>query len=194
MTMHMDPNEIRSSGTHPFVRLYDSPDAEKSSTNLSVWQVHYNPEAGPGNVAFLQSDELTNGEVRVYSDNEKLARWVQQEVGLDPSDTSLPVRKATFQSDGDLTSSLTLNIDAQGDKLSCTWAGFIPAFASVHDPLPERLGGNGHYAVYVPAQQVRVSLNGMEAKGAPRPQPFGEWQGTSCFVVLGETWMRPATS
>jgi hypothetical protein len=68
----------------------------------------------------------------------------------------------------------------------------MPGFASVHTPDPERLGGHGHYAVYVCARQMTVSVNGIEAKGSPKSQPFGDWQGTSSFVVLGETWMRPA--
>ena len=191
MTMHMDPNEVRSSGLHPFARLFESPDAAKSSTNVSVWQVHYNPEAGPGNVLFLQSDDLTDGEMRIYTDNARLARWVQKEVGLDSTDTALPLHEATFLSEGSLDSSLTLTVSSPGETLSCSWGEFMPGFASVHDPDPERLGGNGHYAVYVPARQVTVSLNGRTAGGAPKEQPFGDWQGTSAFVVLGETWTRP---
>jgi hypothetical protein len=158
---------------------------------VSVWQVLYNPAAGPGNVMFFQSEALTGGKVRIYTDNPKLAAWVQAEIPLDAKDDDSSAVDATFTTEGNVGSSLTVTVDAGADKLVCRWSDFLPAFASVHSPDPERLGGHGHYAVYVTARQLQISLNGIEAQGSPKPQPFGEWQGTSAFVVLGETWMRP---
>jgi hypothetical protein len=143
-------------------------------------------------VLFFQSPALTGGAVRIYTDNLKLAQWIRDEIPLDATDADSSVSEATFASDGDLGSTLTVTVDAGADKLVCSWGDFMPAFASVHSPDPEKLGGHGHYAVYVSARQMKVALNGVEAEGAPKPQPFGEWQGTSAFVVLGETWMRPA--
>lgn len=192
MTMQMDPNEITSSGLHPFGRVFADPADEKATASVSVWQVLYNPAAGPGNVMFFQSPELTGGAVRIYSDNPKLARWVQDEIPLDAKDPDSAVTAATFTVEGDVGSSYSVTVDAGSDRLVCRWSDFLPAFASVHSPDPERLGGHGHYAVYVTARKLDISLNGATAKGSPRPQPFGEWQGTSAFVVLGETWMRPA--
>jgi hypothetical protein len=188
----MDPNEITSSGMHPFGRIFAAPSDDKPAASVSLWQVLYNPAAGPGNVMFFQSPELTGGAVRIYTDNAALARWVQDEIPLDAKDADSPVIDATFSSEGDVNSSLTVKVDGGDDHLVLQWGEFMPGFASVHTPDPERLGGHGHYAVYVPARQLEVSLNGASVSGSPKPQPFGDWQGTSAFVVLGETWMRPA--
>lgn len=190
--MQMDPNEIRSSGMHPFGRIFADPSADKASASVSLWQVLFNPEAGPGNVMFFQGAELTGGAVRIYTDNPKLAQWIRDEIPLDGTNPDSTVTEATFSSRGDLSSTLTISVEAGADQLVCSWSDFMPAFASVHAPVPEALGGHGHYAVYVSARQMTVALNGVEAGGSPKPQPFGEWQGTSAFVVLGETWMRPA--
>src|SRR3954471_2427654 len=81
VTMHIDPNAVRCSGQHPFLRIFDG-DAEKAAAYASIWQVEYNPETGAGNVLFFQSDELTGGPIRIYSDNARLARWVQEEIRL----------------------------------------------------------------------------------------------------------------
>ncbi|MGE0056581.1 MAG: hypothetical protein AB7P33_00050 [Dehalococcoidia bacterium] len=141
---------------------------------------------------FFQGAELTGGAVRIYTDNPKLAQWIRDEIPLDGTNPDSTVTEATFSSRGDLSSTLTISVEAGADQLVCSWSDFMPAFASVHAPVPEALGGHGHYAVYVSARQMTVALNGVEAGGSPKPQPFGEWQGTSAFVVLGETWMRPA--
>ena len=74
---------------------------------MSIWQVLYNPAAGPGNVMFLQSPDLTGGAVRIYSDNLKLVRWVQDEIPLDATDLGSSATEATFAYEGSVGSSLT---------------------------------------------------------------------------------------
>ena len=72
-----DPNKIRLTGENSFIRLTD-PSVDKETTRASHWRVLWSP-GGAGHVLFLQSD-LVNDEVRIYSDNIALARWLQDEI------------------------------------------------------------------------------------------------------------------
>ena len=57
-----------------------------------------------GHVLLLQS-ELTDGQIRIYSDNIALARWLQEELEsqINPpnADPNIPVIEATFSRSGD---------------------------------------------------------------------------------------------
>ena len=69
MTMNFtDPSELRLSGQNPYMMVYDDPAASAPSTLVSIWHVQYCPDAGPGNVLFIRSQDLTDGVCRVFSD------------------------------------------------------------------------------------------------------------------------------
>ena len=110
MTMQMDPNEITSSGLHPFGRIFAEPSAEKPAASVSVWQVLYNPAAGTGNVMFFQSPELTAAVARWIADpgtnfglivigNETTGQTTKAMVSREHPDPSLrPVLELTLRS------------------------------------------------------------------------------------------------
>ena len=60
--------------------------------------------AGAGHALFVQS-ELTDGQVRIYSDNVAVTRWLQQTIEslLFPAfaDVKIPVASADFLRNGD---------------------------------------------------------------------------------------------
>src|SRR5262252_8514671 len=91
----VDPNEVLMTGENSFIRL--SADGGKTLTDrCSHWRVLW-CAGGAGHALFMQST-LTDGKVRVYSDNISVARWLQKtiETLLYPAfaDTSLPVLDA----------------------------------------------------------------------------------------------------
>ena len=102
MASPVDPNDVMMTGENSFVRL--SPDGGKSMTDrFSHWRVLWCP-AGAGHALFAQST-LTDGQVRIWSDNIAVARWLQRSIEtlLFPAfaDTTLPVAAAEFSRAGD---------------------------------------------------------------------------------------------
>jgi hypothetical protein len=194
MTMNFtDPSELRLTGQNPYMMVYDSPDAQAPSTLVSIWHVQY-CEAGPGNVLFIRSNDLTDGACRVYSDNINLARWIQEEItgpNMPWADNTLPVVEASFLTNGDARDFITETVTSTDDEITLTWYDLLPPYAGITAPNPERQSMHGHYAVYFPAKRVRVTLNGQEAKGGPLPRQREGWESTSCFLAWAETWVRP---
>ena len=79
---------------------------------VSIWHVQY-CQAGPGNVLFFRSNDLTAGECRIYSDNINLTRWIQEEITGPTApwaDNTLPVLEATFETDGDSRDFITESV------------------------------------------------------------------------------------
>lgn len=195
MTMNFtDPSELRLSGQNPYMMIFDDPAAPAPSTMVSIWHVQYCPEAGPGNVLFFRSNDLTDGVCRVYADNIRLARWIQEEITgkqMPWADNTLPVVEAEFETEGDSRDFITESVISRDDEISLTWFDFLPAFAGITAPNPERGSTHGHYAIYVPAKRIRVTLNGVDVKGQPLPRQREGWENTSCFLAWAETWVRP---
>jgi hypothetical protein len=196
MTMNFtDPSELRLSGQNPYMMIYDDPQADAPSTLVSIWHVQYCPEAGPGNVLFIRSNDLTNGACRVYSDNIMLTRWIQEQIttpNMPWADNTLPVIEADFTSSGDSRDFITETIESREDEITLTWYDFLPAYAGITAPNPDRGSSHGHYAVYIPAKRIRVTLNGVECKGGPLPRQREGWEASSCFLAWAESWVRPA--
>ena len=72
-----DPNKIRLTGENSFIRLTDAA-GEAQTTRSSHWRVLWTL-AGPGHVLFYEG-EMIDGEVRVYSDNIALARFLGENI------------------------------------------------------------------------------------------------------------------
>ena len=87
-----DPNKIRLTGENSFIRLTDAA-GEAQTTRSSHWRVLWSP-GGTGHVLFIQS-ELTDDQVKIYSDNIALARWLQDEIESllypDFADQTMPI-------------------------------------------------------------------------------------------------------
>ena len=103
MTPPVDPNDVLMTGENSFIRL--SHDGGKTqSDRVSHWRVLWCP-AGAGHALFMQSDAHRRRQMRVYSDNAAVARWLQRtiETLLFPAfaDTALPVIAASSSAPGD---------------------------------------------------------------------------------------------
>ena len=124
-----DPNQVRLTGENSFIRLsHDG--GNNQATRTSHWRVLWSP-AGAGHVLFLKSDE-TNDEVRIYSDNIALARWLQEEIEslLFPefADQGIPVMDAEFSKSGDVRSFWTEKVLSDEDEIHLTWYDFLEPY------------------------------------------------------------------
>jgi hypothetical protein len=191
MTVPVDPNEVLMTGENSFVRL--SPDGGKTQTErFSHWRVLWCP-AGVGHVLSVHS-RLLGEEVRVYSDNIAVARWLQRTIEslLYPpfADTSLPVLPARFERAGDPRSSATETVISAADTVRLTWYDFIEPFVLTAPP-----GFNnrplGVFSTFFPARAAQAEINGRIAAGQPWAEMRGDRQGSSCSLAWSESWVRP---
>lgn len=183
-----DQNELRLIGANPYMVVHEDPEGPPT-THVSWWRVEVSPE-GPGNVLFFYS-ELTGGEPRIYSDHTALARWIQSELvnkAQPYKDPAVPVIEAKFSSTGSVPGPVSLEVEAPDVVFHATWSDFLPPFSG--GTTPEEGDTHGHIACYVPAQKIRVTLNGVEAKGGPLARERDGYESSSCFLALNESWTR----
>ena len=187
----VDPNEVMMTGENSFIRL--SPDGGKTlSDRASHWRVLWCP-AGGGHALFLQST-LTDGRVRIYSDNIAVARWLQKSIEtlLFPAfaDTSIPVIGARFERQGGPWSSATETVLAADARVTMTWYDCIEPFVLNAPP-----GFNdrpiGVFSTFVPARAAQLEINGKVAPGNVWPEMRGDRQGSSATLAWSETWVKP---
>jgi len=122
MTPPVDPNAVLMTGENSFIRL--SHDGGKTqSDRFSHWRVLWCP-SGAGHVLFAQS-ELTSGQMRIFSDNVAVTRWLQRtiETLLFPAfaDTNIPVITAEFGRAGDPRSTAVETVTSGADHIRLTW-------------------------------------------------------------------------
>lgn len=189
MATHTDPNQVRLTGENQYMRLHTEANGPMT-TRASHWRVLFSP-AGPGHVLFLRSD-VTDDEIRIYTDNIALARWLQQEIlsSGEFSDQTLPVIDAVFSRSGDTRTFWTEIVQAPEETISLTWYDFSEPFV-IGVPvgsLPER--PLGWTSVFVPARRVQLTLNGQVASGQPFPEPRGDRMSSTAGLALSETWLR----
>ena len=187
----VDPNEVMMTGENSFIRL--SPDGGKTlSDRASHWRVLWCP-AGGGHALFLQST-LTDGRVRIYSDNIAVARWLQKSIEtlLFPAfaDTSIPVIGARFERQGGPWSSATETVMAADARVTMTWYDCIEPFVLNAPP-----GFNdrpiGVFSTFFPARAAQLEINGKVATGAVWAEMRGDRQGSSATLAWSETWVKP---
>ena len=187
----VDPNEVMMTGENSFIRL--SPDGGKTlSDRASHWRVLWCP-AGGGHALFLQST-LTDGRVRIYSDNIAVARWLQKSIEtlLFPAfaDTSIPVIGARFERQGGPWSSATETVQAVDARVTMTWYDCIEPFVLNAPP-----GFNdrpiGVFSTFFPARAAQLEINGKVAPGNVWPEMRGDRQGSSATLAWSETWVKP---
>jgi hypothetical protein len=187
----VDPNEVMMTGENSFIRL--SPDGGKTlSDRASHWRVLWCP-AGGGHALFLQST-LTDGKVRIYSDNIAVARWLQKSIEtlLFPAfaDTSIPVIGARFERQGGPWSSATETVQAVDARVTMTWYDCIEPFVLNAPP-----GFNdrpiGVFSAFFPARAAQLEISGKVAPGNVWAEMRGDRQGSSATLAWSETWVKP---
>ncbi len=188
----VDTNEVMMTGENSFIRLSEDGGATLSS-RLSHWRVLWCP-AGAGHVLFIQSD-LTDDQVRIYSDNVAVARWLQREIETylfaEFADPTTPVVAADFMRDGDPRSAVTETIVGASETIIMTWHDCIDSFVISNPPgtPPER--PIGVFSTMFPAREAQVEIDGRLAAGSPWPQMRDERQTSSCCLAWSETWTKP---
>jgi hypothetical protein len=178
-------------GENSFIRL--SKDGGKTpSDRFSHWRVLWCP-AGPGHTLFAQS-ELTGGQVRIYSDNAAVARWLQTTIETllhaPFADTSLPVIDASFERAGDPRSAATERVVSADADILLTWYDCIESFV-LNAPPGFNNRPIGVFSTFFPARGAQVCLNGRFAEGKPWPETRGDRQGSSACLAWSETWVKP---
>ena len=191
-TSPTDPNQVRLTGK-PDERILSRQDGALQTTRTSHWRVLLSP-GGQGHVLFIKSD-VANDEVRVYSDNIALARWLQEEIEsfLFPefADQTLPVVDAVFTRSGDVRSFWTESVESDEDSISLTWHDFLEPYMLVvpAGSVPGRT--HGVYSCFVPARKAQLTVNGMVAQGEVSQEMRGDKPSTSACLAWSETWLRP---
>jgi hypothetical protein len=191
MASPVDPNDVLMTGENSFIRY--SPDGGKTQTDrASHWRVLWCP-AGAGHALFLKST-LTGGEVRIWSDNAPVARWLQKEIEtlLFPAfaDGKTPVTQANFVRSGGIDTKATELVTAKDAEIVLSWEDFLAPFVLT---MPPGSAGRpiGVFSTFFPAKAGRIALNGRVASGTPYAEKRGERDSTSACLAWSETWVRP---
>lgn len=186
-----DPNQIRLTGENSFIRLVQE-EGGAETTRVSHWRILYSP-GGPGHVLFLKSD-LIDDEVRIYSDNIAMTRWLQGEIESmlfqEFADENIPVIEAEFTKTGDGRSFWTEKVESDDEIVLLTWYDFVEPFMLVN---PAGAGGRPHgvYSCFIPAMRAQITINGDAAGGEVAKQMRGDKQSSTACLALSETWVRP---
>ena len=186
-----DPAEVRLTGENSFIRLVQE-EGGTETTRVSHWRVLYSP-GGPGHVLFLKSDLIDN-EVRIYSDNIAMTRWLQGEIESmlfeEFADESIPVVEAEFTKTGDGRSFWTEKVESDEEIVLLTWYDFVEPFMLVS---PAVAGGRTHgvYSCFIPAMRAQITVNGDAAEGSVVKQMRGDKQSSTACLAWSETWVRP---
>ncbi len=187
----VDPNAVLMTGENSFIRL--SPDGGKTlSDRASHWRVLWCP-AGGGHALFLQST-LTGGQVKIYSDNIAVARWLQTSIEklLFPAfaDTSVPVIAARFDRHGGPWSTATETVTATDARVTMSWYDCIEPFV-LHAPPGFNDRPIGVFSTFFPARSAQLEVNGRVATAQVWPEMRGDRQGSSATLAWSETWVKP---
>jgi hypothetical protein len=187
----VDPNAVLMTGENSFIRL-SSDGGTTLSDRASHWRVLWCP-AGGGHALFLQST-LTGGQVRIYSDNIAVARWLQTSIEklLFPAfaDTSLPVVAARFDRHGGPWSTATETVTATDARVTMSWYDCIEPFV-LHAPPGFNDRPIGVFSTFFPARAAQLELNGKVATGQVWAEMRGDRQGSSATLAWSETWVKP---
>ena len=186
-----DPNDVLMTGENSFIRF--SPDGGKTQTDrVSHWRVLWCP-AGAGHTLFMQS-KLTDGAVKIWSDNPAVARWLQKEIEslLYPAfaDAKTPVAQAEFSRSGGIDAGAGERVKARDAEILLSWQDFLAPFVLT---MPPGSAGRpiGVFSTFFPARAAKIALNGKLAAGTPWTEKRGDRDSTSACLAWSETWVKP---
>lgn len=193
MAATVDPNTVLMTGENSFIRL--SRDGGKTPTDrISHWRVLWCP-AGSGHALFMVS-ELSGNEVRVYSDNIAVARWLQKSIEtlLYPAfaDTGLAVISADFTRQGAPPSAATETVISRDSEIVLTWYDFLEPFV-INVPPGHNQRPLGVFSTFFPARAAQLEVNGRCASGLPWQETRENRQSTSACLAWSETWVEPVS-
>ena len=191
MTSPVDPNDVLMTGENSFIRL-SSDGGKTQSDRVSHWRVLWCP-AGAGHALFMQST-LTRSEVKIWSDNVPVARWLQETVEslLFPAfaDPALSVKQARFTRSGGADYKATEHVLGNVEHIELVWREFLPPFV-LHMPPGMNNRPIGVFSTFFPARGAQIAVNGRVATGQPWAEKRGEREATSACLAWSETWVGP---
>ena len=191
MTAPIDTHQVLMTGENSFIRLSHDGGGTMSD-RTSHWRVLWCP-AGSGHALFMQG-ELTDGEVRIYSDDISVARWLQRtiETLLHPpfADESVPVLSAVFTREGDPRATTVETVESDEDIVRMTWYDALEPFIL---NVPPGTGGRplGVLSSFFPHTSAQLSLNGRIGSGSPWLEKRGEHRSSSAVLAWSESWLKP---
>ena len=191
MSSAIVPHKVHFTGENSFLRLTTEEGGADTST-CAHWRGLISP-AGPGHVLFLQSD-ATDGEIRIYSDNEGFARFIQIiEETLYPNsfaNKELPIIAAKFSNSGDIGTSFVENVSYDQGEIVLRWSDIGEPYLLAIAPGNDMTGEWGVYSCLTPAATASLSVAGRTAAGKTYPDTTaGHPSGMSC-LAWSETWVR----
>ena len=187
----VDPATVHFTGENSFLRLKTDPASEEETTVCAHWRALISP-GGPGTALFLRSD-ATDGEVRLYADNEDLARWLQElEAMLNPpfSDKSQAIVPATFRSEGSINGPWREIIESDDGIISMEWNDIGKPFMLRLQPDNDLTGPWGVYSCLTPTRAATLDVAGRKAQGAPYANALAGHPSSSCCLAWSETWVK----
>jgi hypothetical protein len=191
MSSPVDPNDVLMTGENSFIR-YSSDGGKTQTDRASHWRVLWCP-AGAGHALFLKS-VLNGGEVKIWSDNPPVARWLQKEIEslLFPAfaDAKTPVAPAAFTRSGGIDTRAAELVTAKDADILLSWEDFLAPFV-LNMPPGSANRPIGVFSTFFPARAARIALNGRIAAGTPYTEKRGERDSTSACLAWSETWVRP---
>ena len=187
-----DPNKVLMTGENSFIRL-QLEEGGPQITRASHWRVLLSP-GGPGHVLFIRGD-VTNDQVRVYTDNIAMTRWLQGEIEsyLFPQfgDQDIPVIDSLFSRSGDHNTFWTETVESEEETVVLTWYDFEEPYVLRSEAGSVEGRPHGVYSCFLPAKRTQLTLNGMVAKGRPFPEMRGDRQSSTACLAWSETWVTP---
>ena len=187
-----DPNSVVLTGENSFIRLSRQADGP-NTTRISHWRILLSP-MGPGHVLYIKSD-AADDEVRIYSDNIGLARWLQGEIEtyLFPefADESIPVVEAAFTRSGNAIGYWTETVESDEDTISMSWYDFMEPFMITVPAGSVEGRPHGVYSCFIPARRAQLTINGLAAQGQVVESMRGDHPASSACIAWSETWVKP---
>ncbi|MFY9315821.1 MAG: hypothetical protein WAO95_09710 [Burkholderiales bacterium] len=191
MSSPVDPNDVMMTGENSFIR-FSANGGKTQSDRASHWRVLWCP-AGAGHALFLKSG-LTAGEVKIWSDNPPVARWLQKEIEalLFPAfaDAKIPVAPAAFTRSGGVDGKAAELVTAKDAEILLSWEDFLAPFV-LNMPPGSANRPIGVFSTFFPARKARIALNGKATMGTPYAEKRGDRDATSACLAWSETWVRP---
>jgi hypothetical protein len=190
MELQVNPHELILIGENSFVRL--STDGGKSAaTRCSHWRVLWSP-AGAGHALFVDSPLV--GGVRIFADNEPLARFLQKEIEYllyrPFGDTNVAVKTATFAREGTPPAVCSEVVRTDQGEVRLSWGDFLKPFNFAAPPGFDNRP-IGCQTTFFPANAASLFLNGQKAEGEPWRLDRGGKPSTTACLAWCETWFRP---
>jgi hypothetical protein len=186
----VEAGKVLMTGENSFIRL--SKDGGSTLTNrTSHWRVLWCP-AGSGHALFILG-ELSDHQVRIYSDNIAVARWLQTNIESvlfpDFGNLDTPVTAAVFEQMGDAHSTTSELIESDDDVIRMQWYDTLEPFV-INAPGSATGRPIGVITTFFPAKSAQLTLNSTVGAGSPWLEPREDRQSSSAVLAWSETWLK----